>query len=156
MWKWHDAKGKIYEVVRHRPTNITDIFSSWQIWKIHWGRRRERRQKKQLSLNWKCCQCSTHRFNFELFFFLNKSRVLGRKSIWNKILKVSFWKSMQNIQNILACGGFFSKWNSTKSRKSIDYFHGTESASFNGKHFSFKYLSKPISKRDILSWRKLQ
>lgn len=62
---------------------------------------------------------------------------------------VSFWKLRQRIQIILACVGFSSTWNSTKSRKSIDYFHATESASFHGKCFSFKYLSNIISKRDF-------
>lgn len=121
------------------------IFSWWQ---IRCGRRRERGQKKQLSLNWKSSHYCTHHFNFD-FFFLTENRVLGKKYIWNTKLGVSFWKLRQSIQIILACVGFSSTWNSTKSRKSIDYFHATESASFHGKCFSFKYLSNIISKRDF-------
>lgn len=132
-------------VVRHRSTNMMDIFSWWQ---IRCGRRRERGQKKQLSLNWKSCHCCTHHFNFDWVFFI-ESRVLGKKYIWNKKLGVSFWKLRQSIQIILACVGFSSTWNSTKSHKSIDYFHATESASFHGKCFRFKYLSNIISKRDF-------
>lgn len=151
QWKGKDLWSR---VLRHRPTNITDIFSWWQFWKIHWGRRRERGQKKQLSLNWKSCQCCTHHFNFELFF--NESRVLGRKSIWNKKLKVSFWKSRQNIQIILACVGFFSTWNLTKSRKSVDYFHATESASFLENILVLNIYPNLIRKKDVLSWQELQ